>query len=84
MGQAKQRGSFAQRQTESIQREAERQERERAEHAARKEQQRLHDLTHPKQAAARRARSRRTSAMLSVVLAASLMGTLSTKGGSDV
>jgi hypothetical protein len=89
MGQAKQRGTFEQRQAEAIQREAERQEQQRINLAERKEQQRLYDLAHPRQAAARRARDHRTSMMLATVLGmgaiglASVVGTPDAEGTSD-
>lgn len=71
MGQAKKRGSFEQRQARAIEREAERKERERIELAVRKERQRVHDLAHPQQAAARRKRSLHTAMLMSVILGAS-------------
>jgi len=68
MGQAKKRGTFEQRRTEAFIREAERQERERIELAARKERQRLHDLAHPKQAAARKKRNLHTAMLLATIM----------------
>lgn len=72
MGQAKQRGTFEQRRTESIQAEAERLERRRVELAERKGAQRQHDLANPKQAAARRSRQRGLSSMLAIACGVAL------------
>jgi ferric-dicitrate binding protein FerR (iron transport regulator) len=89
MGQAKQRGTFEQRQAEAIQRETERQERHRIELAERKERQRQYDLAHPKQAAARRTRNHRASLLMATVAGmgaiglASLAGTPDAEGASD-
>lgn len=83
MGQAKQRGTFEQRQAEAIHREAERQERERIALAERKERQRQYDLAHPKQAAARRSRSRHTGMLLATILGASAIGLSATHRATD-
>lgn len=90
MGQAKQRGTFEQRQTEAFIREAKHQELKRLEQerekvalAERKEKQRLHDLKNPEQAAARQSRSRRTAMLMAAILGTSAMGvtrTTSSKG----
>ena len=81
MGQAKQRGTFEQRQRESMERQTVRQEREQIRLAEQRERQRQYDLAHPEQAAARRRTIYRTNSILALAAGIS-MGAMNIARGS--